>query len=91
MREGYHPNSWGHGEEAHSMSELGRALIEDARKRLVEAYPTQVKEVLLALDDDQLWWRPNPAANRVVVRASGSIGRPSRMNSSRRRWRCREL
>jgi len=47
------------------MSELGRALIEDARKRLVEAYPTQVKEALLALDDDQLWWRPNPAANSI--------------------------
>ena len=47
------------------MSELGRALVEDARKRLVEAYPAQVKEALLALDDEQLWWRPNPAANSI--------------------------
>ena len=35
------------------MSELGRALIEDAGKRLVEVYPSQVKEALLALDDEQ--------------------------------------
>lgn len=47
------------------MSELGRALIEDARKRLVEAYPAQVREAIGALDDDQLWWRPNPGANSI--------------------------
>lgn len=47
------------------MSELGRTLIEDAKKRLVVAYPAQVKEALQALDDDQLWWRPNPGANSV--------------------------
>ena len=47
------------------MNELGRALIEDARKRLVEAYPAQVREALGTLDEEQLWWRPNPAANSV--------------------------
>jgi len=57
--------SWRHGEEAHAMSELGRVLIEDARKRLVEHYPAQIKEALLALDDDPLWWRPNPGANSI--------------------------
>jgi hypothetical protein len=65
VREGYHPAGRGNGEGAHSISELGRTLIEDARKRLVEAYPAQVREALGALDDEQLWWRPNPGANSV--------------------------
>jgi uncharacterized damage-inducible protein DinB len=47
------------------MSELGRALIEDCRKKLVEAYPAQIREALAALDDDDVWSRPNAAANSV--------------------------
>ena len=47
------------------MSELGRTLIEDARKRLVEAYPAQIREALVALDEDQIWRRANPGANSV--------------------------
>lgn len=47
------------------MSELGQVLIEDAHKRMVEAYPAQVREALEALNDDQLWLRPNPAANSI--------------------------
>ena len=47
------------------MNELGRVLIEDARKRMVEAYPAQVRAALGALGDEQLWWRPNPGANSV--------------------------
>ena len=47
------------------MSELGQTLIEDTRKRLVDAYPAQVRAALETLSDDQVWWRPNPAANSV--------------------------
>jgi uncharacterized damage-inducible protein DinB len=47
------------------MPELGRILIEDTRRRLVEAYPAQIREALDALDEEQVWWRPNPAANSV--------------------------
>jgi uncharacterized damage-inducible protein DinB len=47
------------------MSELGKTLVEDVRKRLVEAYPAQVRAALEALSDEQLWWRPNPGANSV--------------------------
>jgi uncharacterized damage-inducible protein DinB len=47
------------------MSELGHTLIEDARKRLVEAYPAQVREALGALDEDQIWRQANPGANSV--------------------------
>jgi uncharacterized damage-inducible protein DinB len=47
------------------MDELGRAVIEDTRKRLVEAYPTQIREALGALGEEQIWWRPNPGSNSV--------------------------
>ena len=47
------------------MSELGKTLVEDVRKRMVEAYPAQVRAALETLSDEQLWWRPNPGANSV--------------------------
>jgi uncharacterized damage-inducible protein DinB len=47
------------------MSELGRVLIEDARKRVVEAYPAQLRAALETLSDDEIWGRPNPSANSV--------------------------
>ena len=47
------------------MSELGRVVIEDCRKKLVEAYPAQIREALAALDDEDVWSRPNAAANSV--------------------------
>jgi uncharacterized damage-inducible protein DinB len=47
------------------VSELGRALIGDTRKRMVEAYPAQLRAALESLTDDEIWWRPNAAANSV--------------------------
>jgi uncharacterized damage-inducible protein DinB len=57
------------------MSEAGRALIEDTRKRLVEAYPAQLREALATLSDDELWARPNASSNSVgnlVLHLAGS-------------------
>ena len=47
------------------MDELGRALIEEVRGRLVSGFPQQVRACLDALSDEQLWWRPNAASNSV--------------------------
>ena len=47
------------------MSEIGRLVIEDARKRLLKAYPEQLRAALAALGEEQLWWRPNQASNSV--------------------------
>jgi uncharacterized damage-inducible protein DinB len=57
------------------MSELGKTLVGDVRKRLVGAYPAQVRAALETLSDEQLWWRPNPGANSVgnlVLHLAGS-------------------
>ena len=47
------------------MSELGETLIEDARRRLADGYPRQIRAALEPLSDDQVWGRPNPAANSI--------------------------
>ncbi len=47
------------------MGDLGRKVIEDCRKKLVEAYPAQIREALATLDDEEVWARPNAAANSV--------------------------
>lgn len=56
------------------MSELGEVLIDDTRKRLVEAYPAQLRTALETLSDDEIWWRPNPAANSVGTLVLHLIG-----------------
>src|SRR6185436_5312507 len=48
-----------------SMDELGRALIEEVRGRLVSGFPQQVRACLDALSDEQIWWRPNPGSNSI--------------------------
>jgi uncharacterized damage-inducible protein DinB len=47
------------------MDDLGRAFLEDARKRLLSGYPAQVRAALLTLTDEQLWWRANSTCNSV--------------------------
>jgi uncharacterized damage-inducible protein DinB len=47
------------------VDELGRILVENTRRLLVESYPSQIREALETLDEEQVWWRPNPGANSV--------------------------
>src|SRR5258706_14916420 len=47
------------------MDDFARAFLEDARKRLAGGYPAQVRAALLALTDEQLWWRANSTSNSV--------------------------
>ena len=46
------------------MDELAKAVIEDTHRRL-QGYPAQVRAALDALTDEQVWRRPNEAANSV--------------------------
>jgi uncharacterized damage-inducible protein DinB len=46
------------------MDELGKALIDDVRKRLA-GYPAMVRAALEVLDDAQIWARPHASANSV--------------------------
>ncbi len=47
------------------MSQVARWITDDCRKKLVEAYPAQIREALATLDEDDVWARPNPGANSV--------------------------
>ena len=46
------------------MDEVAKAVIEDTRGR-VKGYPAQVRAALDALTDEEIWRRPNGAANSV--------------------------
>src|SRR5262245_46692876 len=47
------------------MSDVGESFLKEAKRRLVEHLPAQVRECLDALSDEDLWWRPNEEANSV--------------------------
>jgi len=55
--------------------ELGRALLDEARERLVKGFPAQVAACVSLLADDQIWWRANEGSNSVgnlVLHVCGS-------------------
>jgi uncharacterized damage-inducible protein DinB len=57
------------------VSDVGESLIKEARRRLVEHFPAQVRACLDALSDGDLWWRPNEESNSVgnlVLHVCGS-------------------
>lgn len=56
-------------------AELGRALLDEAKERLVLGLPAQVEASLGVLDDAQIWWRANEGSNSVgnlVLHVCGS-------------------
>jgi hypothetical protein len=57
------------------MSDVGDSLIKEARRRLTQHFPAQVRACLDALGDDDLWWRPNEESNsagNLVLHVCGS-------------------
>jgi uncharacterized damage-inducible protein DinB len=54
---------------------LGAAVLVEARQRLVDGFPAQVRACLDRLDDGQVWWRPHAESNAVgnlVLHVCGS-------------------
>jgi uncharacterized damage-inducible protein DinB len=54
---------------------LDATLLHTLRVRLLQDYPGQLNACLDALDDEQLWWRPNEQANaagNLVLHLAGS-------------------
>jgi len=54
---------------------LGDEFLEMVRARLVDDYPRQVRACLQALNEEDVWWRPNDQANAVgnlVLHVAGS-------------------
>jgi hypothetical protein len=51
-------------------------MLEELSDRLLRMYPEEIRECLAALDDDQIWWRPNEASNSVgnmVLHLTGNL------------------
>ena len=58
------------------MPDLGTLTLEAIRARICRVFPAQVRAAVDALDDDQLWWRPNETSNSIgnlVLHLSGSL------------------
>ena len=51
-------------------------MIEELSDRLLRMYPEEIRECLSALDDEQIWWRPNEASMSVgnmVLHLTGNL------------------
>jgi uncharacterized damage-inducible protein DinB len=58
------------------MTEIGTAFIEQSRSLLVEDYLPKIERCLALLNDQQVWWRPNPESNSIgnlLLHLSGNV------------------
>ena len=54
---------------------LDAEFLQMVRQRMLDEFPGQIRACLDAVDEDDLWWRPNPQANAVgnlVLHLAGS-------------------
>src|SRR5262245_34683128 len=61
---------------APAMAELAEITLEALKARICRVFPAQVRAAVEALDDDQIWWRPNETSNSIgnlVLHLSGSL------------------
>jgi hypothetical protein len=47
------------------MGDVARDVIEEARFRIVEGFPAQVRAALGSMSDEEIWRRPSPKGNSV--------------------------
>lgn len=47
------------------MSELASDVVEEARFRVVEGFPAQIRAALETMSDEEIWRRPSPKGNSV--------------------------
>jgi len=57
------------------MSDVATDVIEEARFRIVEGFPDQIRAALASMSDEEIWLRPSPKGNSVghlVIHLIGS-------------------
>jgi uncharacterized damage-inducible protein DinB len=58
------------------MADLAKTILDSLQARICRVFPAQIRAAVEALDDDQLWWRPNETSNSIgnlVLHLSGSL------------------
>ena len=58
------------------MPQLASATLDALRARICRVFPAQIRASVEALEDDQIWWRPNETSNSIgnlVLHLSGSL------------------
>jgi uncharacterized damage-inducible protein DinB len=58
------------------MAELGKVTLDALKARICRIFPAQIRAAVEALDDDQIWWRPNESSNSIgnlVLHLAGSL------------------
>src|SRR5947199_1598711 len=58
------------------MAELAKLTLEALKARICRVFPAQIRAAVEALDDDQIWWRPNETSNSIgnlVLHLTGSL------------------
>jgi uncharacterized damage-inducible protein DinB len=58
------------------MTEPARTFLNESRRYLREAYPGCIERAVLALTDEQMWWRPNEASNSIgnlILHLAGNV------------------
>ena len=58
------------------MADLASQTLSALRVRITRVFPSQVRAALAAVDDEQIWWRPNDSSNSIgnlILHLNGSL------------------
>src|SRR5262249_51297793 len=65
-----------HDYNARAMADLAKTTLDALQSRICRVFPAQIRAAVEALDDDQVWWRPNETSNSIgnlVLHLSASL------------------
>ena len=65
-----------HDYNARAMAELAETILPALEARICRVFPAQIRAAVEALDDDQIWWRPNETSNSIgnlILHLTGSL------------------
>ena len=58
------------------MPDFAFVAVDALRARVCRVFPAQIRAAVEALDDEQIWWRPNETSNSVgnlIIHLTGSV------------------
>ena len=58
------------------MTELSQTFLNESRRYLRDEYPANIDRALVALTDEQIWWRPNEDSNTIgnlILHLAGNV------------------
>ena len=62
--------------EVNEMTDTSQIFLKESRRYLCDEYPAGIDRAVLALTDEEIWWRPNEGSNSIgnlILHLAGNV------------------